>query len=205
MSKRAFFPLCLILISGCNLYRDIKPLPLSQAGFERVRELNGEENWQGVPYTLRVQSGDCEDAAAVEAVAAIDRGYKTWLVEIGHYIDYWPDPDRHVSGVDQDTHIVVIYTDGSGVYYSSGMNRVDCWHGGNLNAVATSVALCYGFNFYQAFPVTPEIRVILMKDSRDISTEMKKAGVHRDYYKFVFLDPDLEKKREENKKENGIK
>ncbi|TSC89251.1 MAG: hypothetical protein G01um10143_632 [Parcubacteria group bacterium Gr01-1014_3] len=203
--KRAFFVTPLLFLLACSIFRDDYRLPVSGARFEYVAEPEGEDKWQGVPYTLSMGKGDCEDGASVEVVAAMNKGQRAWLIWLGHYVDYMKTPDHHVSGIDRIMHLAAITLMPDGRYRCSGVNRCDNFYGASLDKIGAALAPEYDFNFYQAIEITPEIKKILEKNLQDISDELEKAGLEIDYYKFVFLNSDLERKQEENKKKRVIK
>lgn len=202
--SRAFFVPLPLFFLACAIFQDDYRLPISGVRFEAVADPAGEDRWQGVPFTINRGSGDCEDGASVEVVAAMNKGHRAWLMWLGHYVDYMITPNHHVFGPGQ-MHVVAIMLAGNGKYYCSGVNACDNFYAKDIDAIAGILAPVYNYNFYQAIEITPEIKRILEKNSPDIGEELENAGLKINYFKFVFLDSDLERKREETKKKNHIK
>ncbi len=203
--RRGFFVFPLLFLLACGIFRNDYRLPVSGEKFEYVAEPDGEDKWQGVPCTLSLGKGDCEDGASVEVVAAMNKGQRAWLLWLGHYVDYMKTPNHHVAGIDKIMHLAAVTLTPDGRYRCSGVNRCDNFYGKSLDEIGVTLAPFYDFNFYQAIEITQEIKKILEKNFPDISDELEKAGLNINYYKFRFLDSGLERKQEESKRKNGMK
>lgn len=60
--------------------------PLYKAGVKYLREPPGTDNWQDIPRTLELKSGDCEDLAAWRT-AELNAAGEAAHVELIHFVE----------------------------------------------------------------------------------------------------------------------